>query len=697
MNSPPTMKVSTNALTNIDEALKTEWLVTNGLGGYSSSTILGTNTRKYHGLLVAALSPPVNRHVLLAKLDEEIQLSDRSFHLSVNETRSGIDLSNEAHPAEFSLEPLPTYIYNLGKQFKLKKTVFMLHKVNASVILYEAANDSGKTVRVSVAPLINFRHFHSVTPKNQVKWNIGQDNANHLVIAQPSSDSTTLAVFSPDGRFKAGAGEWVEAFYRAEAERGESNTDNNFKPGFFEFEVPPDEIKRLPILAVGGKDKNTVEDILWTAYKGPNSFALLYESELKRRRDALGDFQKLYSGLEVEDWLKWLVLAADDFIVKRESTNTKSVIAGYHWFADWGRDSLISLPGLTLVLRKFEEAKQILRTFSTYCREGLVPNTFPDNPQATPAYNTVDATLWFFNAILQYLKYTGDFEFVQKELWRTLVSIIDGHVNGTLFGIRVDEDGLLAHGAQLTWMDAAPDGRPVTPRNGKAVEIQALWYNALRIMQMLAHRFRESPKADQYLKIAEKAQKSFLEKFWNQERNCLIDVLNGDNRDSSLRPNQILAVSVDFRMLDDIRAELVVESVWRQLLTPFGLRTLVSSDPRYVGRYGGNMWQRDTAYHNGTVWPWLLGPFTTAFLRLRGYDPHWRSIAFEDFLKPLFSVNLHHACLGSISEILDGDPPHEAKGCVAQAWSVAEPLRTYVEDVLLKRPPYEKKIMEFNH
>jgi predicted glycogen debranching enzyme len=347
-------------------------------------------------------------------------------------------------------------------------------------------------------------------------------------------------------------------------------------------------------------------------------------------------------------------------------------------------------------LGRYEDARQILQTFSQQCREGLIPNNFPDNPQQIPAYNTVDATLWYFNAVLQYLKYTGDLRFVQRAIWSALQSIIDHHVQGTMFGIRVDADGLLVHGAQLTWMDAAPEGKPVTPREGKAVEIQALWFNALKTMQLLAHSFEQRDKAELYQKMAEKAKSSFLEKFWNSQKNCLFDVIGNGYRDDSMRPNQVLATSLDFTMLDKVKSELMIERVDRQLRTPFGLRTLSPEDSTYVGKYSGDRWQRDNAYHNGTVWPWLIGPFVTSFLRLRNYDDHWRGIAFESFLKPLFTVELSRAGLGSISEIMDGDAPHEPKGCIAQAWSVAEPLRAYFEDVLLKRPPCEKKTLDSN-
>jgi predicted glycogen debranching enzyme len=272
--------------------------------------------------------------------------------------------------------------------------------------------------------------------------------------------------------------------------------------------------------------------------------------------------------------------------------------------------------------------------------------------------------------------------------------IVDSHMHGTLFNIHMDHDGLISHGPQLTWMDAAPDGRPVTPREGKAVEIQALWFNALRTMRLLASRFGEKDKADEYGSMAKNVQRSFLEEFWNAEKNCFFDVvMNGANKDASLRPNQVLALALDFTMPDKTMSEKALETVQGEFLTSYGLRTLSLGDSRYVGKYRGNRWERDNAYHNGSVWPWLLGPFVTAFLKTKNHESKWRSYAFDNYLKPLFADGLSRACLGSISEIFDGDSPHEPNGCVAQAWSVAEPLRAYVEDVLFQRPPYEKQIL----
>jgi len=694
-NSLPKITIHSATLSGIDKALKTEWLVANGLGGYASTTILGLNTRKYHGLLVAAFKPPVNRRVLLAKLDEEIQLDNQLYSFGVNESTRGIQPESPIFPTDFSLDPLPTYVYNIAQQFQLKKTIFMPHEKNASIIIYEAVNSSTDKARLSITPLVNNRNFHSVKQKDQFSWNLAPKASDKGVVIQPSNRLSTLILFSTDGRFVECQSEWVETHYRVEAMRGESSIDYNYKQGFFEFDIAPNETRRFSILAVAGKTEDEAESDFSLIYKDPASVARLYDAELKRKRDLLNNFHKRYEDVQFEDWLKWFVLAADTFIVNRESTKTKSVIAGYHWFNDWGRDSLISLHGLTLITGRFEDAKKILLTFSHYCRGGLVPNSFPDSAEGTLAYNTVDATLWFFNAVLQFLKYTNDWQFVHERLWHTLESIIDHHMKGTLFNIRVDEDGLLAHGPQLTWMDAAPEGIPLTPREGKAIEIQALWYNALKTMQLLAKHFGQETKADKYHVMAEKARKSFLDKFWNPLRNCLFDVVINDNsKDDSLRPNQILAAALDFTMLDKARTEQVVETVWKQLLTPYGLRTLANSDPRYIGKYEGDRQQRDRAYHNGTVWPWLLGSFNTALLKLKNHETKWRRYAHENFLKPLFIEELYRAGLGSISEIFNGDPPHEPNGCIAQAWSVAEPLRAYIEDILLKRPLFEQKALE---
>ena len=401
----------------------------------------------------------------------------------------------------------------------------------------------------------------------------------------------------------------------------------------------------------------------------------------------LEKFYGLHPEVPISDWLNWILLAADSFIVDNASGG-KAVIAGYHWFEPWGRDTLISLPGLMLVPGRFSDAKEIFQNYIQFSRNGLIPN-FVGDKSGEPAYNTVDATLWYVNAVLQYLKYTGDFAFVQEKLWAHLQAIVDFHERGTLFGIRLDYDGLLMHGSRLTWMDAAVGDKDITPRAGKAVEIQALWYNTLRIMQLLANKFGEKALAEKYAAIADKTSVSFNEKFWNTNAGYLSDVLDGNGADASLRPNQILAVSLDFSMLDKDKGAQVVDLVNRELATPFGLRTLALSDPKFVGKCFGDRLSRDTAYHNGTIWPWLLGPFITAYLKINGYSPESREYAMKNLVFPLFSSGINQAGLGTLSEIYDCDSPNTPRGCISQAWSIAEPLRAYIEDVLLIKPRFQ--------
>ena len=458
--------------------------------------------------------------------------------------------------------------------------------------------------------------------------------------------------------------------------------------------VPPNESKQFFILAAAGKDESDAQSLVYSLHEGDfKEIDTLYKAELERRLKLLEVFQKQHAPTKMEDWLTFLVLATNSFVVHRQSTRTKSVIAGYQWFEDWGRDSLISLSGLTLVTGRFSDAKEILLTFKHYCQKGLIPNRFPDASGEEPEYDTVDASLWYFNAVLQYLKYTGNLNFVQTQLWETLKSITEHHIQGTLHDIHMDKDCLIAHGPRLTWMDAAINNQPITPRQGKAVEIQALWYNALKIMELLATKFDAKAEANKYSSTAEKARKSFAQEFWNPQTNCLFDVVDVVRKDASLRPNQVIAAALDFPILDKVKSQKVVETVQENLWGLYGLRTLSKDNSCYIGRYMGDRLHRDTAYHNGTVWAWLLGPFITAFLKLKKHEKVWRDYAFQNFLQPLFQYQISRAGLGTISEIFDGDPPHGPQGCVSQAWSVAEPLRTYVEDVLLKRPAYEQKVL----
>ncbi len=686
----PKIHLGKNVLSNFNKAIQMEWIITNGLGGYASSTALGINTRKYHGLLVAAFNPPTGRKVLLTKLDEELHISGKTYSIGSNEFDYGIQLEGYRFLSDFSLDPFPTYRYVIDK-VQLQKTFFMLYGKNAIVIDYELFNPTKDIVNIRIFPLVNYRHFHAVTNKDNLNWEFVQKPFNKGVIVYPSIPLSTLILSSSDGKYLAEKGKWIKRMhFRVDHSRGDSYKDDSFQPGCFELNVASEERKKFFIVATAGKTESEAKHVFSLISKDVDA---LRHQELKRQESLLEKFQEHYSVIKIEDWLKWMILAADSFIVNRESTKAKSVIAGYHWFEDWGRDTLISLPGLTLVTGRFEDAKQILLTFKHYCSEGIIPNRFPDHAGEKPDYNTVDATLWYFNAVLQYLKYTGDLDFVHEQMWSFLKSIVKHHCQGTLYNIRLDDDGLIAHGPQLTWMDAMINNEAVTPRDGKAVEIQALWYNALKTMELLSIHFNQKEQAKEYSAMAEKAKENFVKKFWNPQMDWLFDVINDEQKDASLRPNQIIAVALDFSMLDKPKEEKVVEIVWKKLFATYGLKTLSEEDSRYVGKYRGDWNHRNNAYHNGTVWAWLLGPFTTAFLKVKNYEERWRAFALKTFLQPLFQRETLQAGLGTISEIFDGDPPHTSRGGIAQAWSVAEPLRAFVEDVTLKRPPHEWRIL----
>ena len=689
--SLPTIKIPQEKLSRFDETIQKEWLITNGLGGYASSTVLGVNTRKYHGLLVAALHPPGDRTVCLTKLDEEAYVGNNIYPLGANEFHGKIFPQGYLFQKEFSVSPFPRYVYSV-QGVEVRKTIFMPKEKNAAAVIYNVLNENGFDVKTRIFPLLTCRYFHQVLDRWRKPLDFNQWQNDREVELTFNNPKVTIIARATEGAFIEKTN-WIDRlYYREEGRRGESNTDDCFQPGYFETSVPSKREAKFAIITAASESSQEAAETLETVGTTMYDLEGLLERELKQRRSSLVNFYSSRKEILQSDWLSWILLAADTFIVKGLG-DRKSVIAGYFWFEAWGRDTFISLPGLMLATGRFEDARKILLEFMTHCRQGLIPNFFNDE-SGEPAYNTVDATLWYVNAVLQYLKYTDDFKFVQKQLWENLKEIIDSHEKGTAFSIRVDTDGLLAHGPRLTWMDAEVDGRAVTPRAGKAVEIQALWHNALRTMQLLANRFEEKNLSEKYAEFAAKARKSFNEKFWNAEKNCLFDVLGEFGADASLRPNQIIASALDFTMLEREKNEQIVDILNQELLIPYGLRTLAPSDPKYRGAYVGDRRNRDQAYHNGTVWPWLLGPFVTAFLKAKRYNDYRREYAWQILIRPLFAQRVFQAGLGTISEIFDGDPPYAPRGCIAQAWSVAEPLRAYVEDVRQVRPRYENEVLQ---
>ena len=681
----PTLVFTQEALSRFSEVMRKEWLITNGLGGYASSTVLGINTRKYHGLLVAALHPPGDRTVCVSKLDEDVLVGNDVYRLGANEFQDLIYPQGYKFLKAFSVAPFPTYTYGFSS-VEVNKTVFMPKNKNAVSVIYQVSNENNFEAKLKIYPILTCRYFHAVTDRFKTPFSFSQKSVGkELEIAFQHPEATVLCR-STDGEFKEKIN-WIEhLFYRMEAARGEASRDDCFQPGYFEVQVAAKEEKDFAINFAVNHENQIAREALTSVGNTIDEVNASFNKELTQQSNLLEKFYGLHPEVPISDWLNWILLAADSFIVEN-TAGRKAVIAGYHWFEPWGRDTFISLPGLMLVTGRFSDAKEKLQNYIQYCQNGLIPNFVADK-SGEPAYNTVDATLWYVNAVFQYLKYTGDSAFVQKELWEDLQAIIDYHERGTLSGIRVDYDGLLMHGSRLTWMDAAVGDKEITPRAGKAVEIQALWYNTLRIMQLLANKFGEKALAEKYALIADKTSVSFNEKFWNANAGCLFDVLDG-NADASLRPNQIFAVSLDFTLLNKDKSAQVVNVVNRELVTPYGLRTLALSDPKFVGKCFGDRLSRDTAYHNGTIWPWLLGPFITAYLKVNGYSAESRDYTMKNLVLPLFSLGINQAGLGTLSEIYDCDSPNTPRGCISQAWSVAEPLRAYIEDVLLVKPRFQ--------
>jgi len=682
----PTITINREALGYFDEAIRSEWLVTNGLGGYASSTVIGVNTRKYHGLLVAALHPPGDRTVCLAKLDEEVSVGSSSYALGTNEFRDTIFPQGHVYLKEFALDPFPRYVYEV-QDVEVRKTVFMPKEKNAVAVKYQVLNRGVVEAKIRVYPLLTCRHFHSVVDRWRNPLNFSQQQNGgtvEFIFNNPKASVTVRSTMSDFNEKPA----WIERLcYCEEASRGESSTDDCYQPGYFEVVVPHKRERDFAVAAAASENSQECRETLDSFGSTIYDVNAQFTSEVEARAKLLTTFYDGHNQVQASDWLNWILLAAEAFVAKGAG-DRKAVMAGYFWFETWGRDTFISLPGLLLATGRFEDAQSILLDFMRHSKQGLIPN-FIQDLSGEPAYNTVDATLWYINAVLQYLKYTGDFPFVQEQLWENLKIIVESHQKGTVFGIHLDRDGLLAHGPRLTWMDAEVDGEGVTPRAGKAVEIQALWYNALKTMQLLATKFDEARLSDRYAAMAVETQKSFTAKFWNGA-NGLFDVVDDSGVDASLRPNQIVAAALDFTMLDKDRAERVVDVVQRELVTPYGLRTLARADSRYRGMYVGDRRSRDQAYHNGTVWAWLLGPYVTACRKAQVSSDY----ELKQRLTSLFTQQTAQAGLGTISEVFDGDPPHEPRGCIAQAWSVAEPLRAYLEDVVWVRPKYEKEVLQ---
>jgi len=654
------IQFGTDICNNIEAANSREWLETNGIGGFASSTITGANTRRYHGLLTAATKPPVGRMVLLSKLEETIVVDGKAYDLSTNKYAGAIYPQGYKYLKEFRLDPFPVFVYEVDG-IEITKTVFMVNGENTTVVQYEIKRQKskGKRKNFSLYPLVAFRDYHHLERERD---NINRDVCieENLISIAPYADLPTL-YFAHNGGTVENTGYWYRNFeLDIERERGFDFREDLFNHFVLKFDLNSNDKINL-VVSTEQCDAKNADD--------------LREREIQRRQEVIktANVKDLFS--------QELVLAADQFIVSRDEG--KTIIAGYHWFSDWGRDTMIALPGLTLTTNRPEIAKSILLEFSKHVSCGMLPNRFPDVGEE-PEYNTVDATLWYFEAVRAYLGHTNDYDFVRENLFEILDDIIAWHIRGTRYQIHVDEDGLLyagEDGVQLTWMDAKIGDWVVTPRIGKPVEIQALWHNALCVMEELSEKFNDNGRQKEYAAMAKRAKASFNQEFWNEETNSLYDVIDGENKDAAIRPNQIFAVSLYHSMLTKAKAKAVVDVVQRELLTPVGLRSLSPNDSNYRPVYKGSPLERDGSYHQGTAWGWLMGPFITAHRKTHS-DTKKEHTNLETLLEG-FKKHLSKGGVGQISEIFDADSPHTERGCIAQAWSVAELLRAAVEDVYI--------------
>ena len=684
---------------DFESLLAREWLLTNGRGGYASSTIAGCNTRGYHGLLVGSLRPPVSRIMALSACLEIVRSGQEAFTLSSFEFAEKLDPGSASSLRRFRRDTGVHFDYELEK-IDLTKSVYLVRNTDMVAIVYDFTRVQ-EPAEFTTRPFVGLRDFHSLqksgAPLCSSQWHglsargtHGQDGhaTTGVLVYHDTPDVCSLLLRCPSASFEEDPQWWFNFAYRAEQERGLSFTEDLWAPGFFKCRIDaPTKIVLWASLHPGksGEESDNVRHIDIDAVRED---LREHQENLHRvagilpapggslKAEGFGDGQYRESSM--------LRLAADQFVTQRQVNHKceTTIVAGYPWFADWGRDAFIALPGLLLATGRFDQAKSVLTTFAAAADEGMIPNRFDDNG-GNAHFNSVDASLWFINAAFQYLQATGDSKTFAQELLPTIRWIIESYQKGTRFGIHADADGLITAGdeqTQLTWMDAKCDGVAFTPRYGKAVEVNALWYNALMLMK---NSQISNPNSQFYSSLAGKVQSSFRELFWNEDKGYLNDCIfpacpeqgrrNG-SADERLRPNQIFAVSLKFSPLSGQQQTAVVGTVQERLLTPYGLRTLSPDSPDYKGRYSGPPRQRDEAYHQGTVWPYLIGPFVEAYLKVNEFSPQSRKQAAE-FIEPLLRHLTEDGCIGSISEIFDGDSPHKPKGCIAQAWSVAEMIR----------------------
>lgn len=643
-----------------------EWVLTNGIGGYAGSSVTGAHARKHHGYLIASLHPPVERFVILSKINECLIRSSGKIDFTVEQYladdgstayREGIEYLNS-----FTYDGL-VHFTTKAPEFTMTKTLAFEHSKNTIAVSYDIQND-GEAATLVLTPLFNYRVHHDASTVDTLKFDTTYEQPEIRLVPQQNKD-VTIRLFTDDGTVVPCEEKYTTGMQLQKELDVESDAlDDNYTPYQIEFPLDAGCRKKISIVC-------TIED----TYE-KDAFATA-AAEMAR-------FDALEKKAGYHDELaETLTIAADHFLAYRQSTGLMTVLAGLPWFTDWGRDTMIALTGLTLATGRYQDARDILTTFARYVHHGMVPNMFPDEGTA-PLYNTADASMWYFYAVGKYLDYTGtpeDYAFVQETIYPKLKEIIAAYEHGTDFSIYMEEDGLIHAGSgldQVTWMDVRVGDWVATPRHGKPVEINALWYHALCLMEEWATRFGED--GSHYATLAAHAKESFAKEFWNEKDGCLYDVVDGLEGDATLRPNQIYAVSLPHRMLDADKEKKIVDKVYEKLYAKTGLRSLSPDDKEYHPTYEGCLDKRDHAYHQGTSWGFLLGGFLTAYVHVYGTSKE--VITQVDAMLNATREQFYHGCIGSIAEIFDGDEPHTSRGCYAQAWSVGEILRAYTEDIL---------------
>lgn len=666
------MKIDAHNCQNLDQALSLEWLETNGRGGFSSGTVAGANTRRYHALLLTARKPPSERLVFVNHLDEWVDVEGRSIPLSTNLYPGAVHPDGYKSCAGFTADPWPTWTYDCAGAV-IQRELLCVQGRDLVIVRWRLLTNTNVAVTLRVRPMLSGRDYHATHHEN-IKLDGAHSEGAQLVSWQPYHDLPAVQTFHSGG-YRHEPQWFRQVQFPVEQQRGLDHAEDWWSPGEFTYALRTGELGNLAFTS------ESVSQLDIGAFV----------AEEEQRRANLDHAAPTGDPLTHRLWL-----AAERYLSERGSRQT--VVAGYPWFTDWGRDTFISLPGLCLATGRHEIAWQVIESFAAHVSEGMVPNRFPDVGEQ-PEYNTIDASLWFVHAIDRYLSYTSDSQRVRQTAWPAVKQIIDGYRQGTRYGIKMDQDGLITGGVpgvQLTWMDAKVGDWVVTPRHGKPVEIQALWIRALAISESFAMTFGDSAYAARCKADRAKAVGSFRQRFWYEEGGYLYDVIDGpEGNDASLRPNQLYALSLNDGLISKEQATSLLRIVEGNLLTPVGLRTLSPNDHRYRPRYDGGVVDRDGTYHQGTVWPFLLGPFVTAWIKVHGKKAGALKQA-RTFLEGI-EAHLHDACLGQVSEIFDAEAPHHPRGCVAQAWSVAEPLRALIEDLGVqadhKKPPLKRVVV----